>query len=253
MAKTPAFSFYPGDWSRDPQLQMCSASTRGIWINLLCAMWWSPTRGTVTGSLEEMCKLGNCTKQELGIFLEENCHHNFADVTSCHNAVSSNVTVSNRRMVREEKVKESARFRKSRQRSRRESQESHRSVTLALPSTPSTPSPSTPIQDKKVISPEAKPELPEWFITCLKTSPNFCILSDDKHAKFWKAMSTAYDPYEWLKWDEEIQKADAWIAANPQRRPRALTRFLQSWFNRAVEHGRIQHAKEQRARTQTTR
>jgi len=102
----------------------------------------------------------------------------------------------------------------------------------------------------KEIGTEAKTVdgLPDWFCTCLKDSPNFSSLLHQKHSAFWHTMSTAYDPYEWLKWDEQIHKADAWIEANPQKRPRQHTRFLKNWFERAVEHGRIQRAKEARAR-----
>lgn len=112
---------------------MASAATRGVWINLLCAMWWAPSRGILVGTREELCKLANCTEGEFGQFLIENSRLNFADVTNSHNAV----TVKNRRMVREEKIRESARCRKSRQRSR----ESHAPVTPASPSTPSTAAP----------------------------------------------------------------------------------------------------------------
>ncbi len=79
--------------------------------------------------------------------------------------------------------------------------------------------------------------LPPWFCRVLEKSPVFSPLAHGD-AVFWKAMSEAYDPYTWLKWDEQIQKADAWIAANPQRRPRALKRFIRNWFERAVDRGR---------------
>ena len=79
--------------------------------------------------------------------------------------------------------------------------------------------------------------IPDWFKAVLLVSPTFKPLADG-HCAFWTAMSAAYDPYEWLKWDEEIQKAEAWIAANPGRKPRALKRFLRNWFERSVEHRR---------------
>ncbi len=79
--------------------------------------------------------------------------------------------------------------------------------------------------------------LPEWFRLVLSKSPVFAPLATGEKA-FWDAMSKAYDPYEWLKWDEELQKADVWIAANPQRKPRALKRFIRNWFERTIEHRR---------------
>jgi hypothetical protein len=139
MGKNPAFQFYPRDWLSDTELQQASASTRGIWTNLLSHMWFSQQRGVVSGTVQEMCQLGGCTESEWLIFYEQNCRLKFADVTFCDGIV----TVKNRRMVREEKARESARLRKSRERSR----ESHTEVTLASPSTPSTPSPKSKYKD----------------------------------------------------------------------------------------------------------
>jgi hypothetical protein len=34
----PSFSFYPDDWLNDLKLRTCSASTRGIWADLICLM-----------------------------------------------------------------------------------------------------------------------------------------------------------------------------------------------------------------------
>ena len=79
---------------------------------------------------------------------------------------------------------------------------------------------------------------PAWFGDLLTTSRNFAVLTNGKHSAFWTAMAKAYDPYEWLAWDDEIRKADAWIEANPQRRPRDVRRFLRNWFERAVERRR---------------
>lgn len=127
------------------------------------------------------------------------------------------------------------------------------SITSSLLPSPPLPVPTLQVQEpEKAVGADpsgtapAHPQdngLPDWFKEALEKSPYFQDLAIG-HAKFWQAMSVAYDPYEWLKWDEEIQKADAWIAANPQRRPRALPRFLRNWFERAVERRRKeQHAK----------
>lgn len=34
----PWFKFYPTDWRADPALRMCSATARGVWIDLICLM-----------------------------------------------------------------------------------------------------------------------------------------------------------------------------------------------------------------------
>ena len=45
MAKAPAFQFYPGDWRRDVGVQSLDYEHRGMWIELLCMMWFSDERG----------------------------------------------------------------------------------------------------------------------------------------------------------------------------------------------------------------
>jgi len=112
VGKAPAFQWYPNDWLRDTQA--ATATVRGIWIDLLCAMWWSATRGTLTGTEAELCRFGRCTPEEWGQFLEQNTRLKFADVTISDGLV----TVSNRRMVREESDRESTRCRVQRFRKR---------------------------------------------------------------------------------------------------------------------------------------
>ncbi|MDI9588936.1 MAG: hypothetical protein QM234_08305 [Acidobacteriota bacterium] len=46
--KTPSFQFYPGDWLKDPALMTCSYTERGIWMSILCLMFLSPTKYSLT-------------------------------------------------------------------------------------------------------------------------------------------------------------------------------------------------------------
>lgn len=41
----PYFQFYPADWLTDTSLRLCSAETRGVWIDLLCFMSLANERG----------------------------------------------------------------------------------------------------------------------------------------------------------------------------------------------------------------
>lgn len=43
--KQPSFPFYPGDWIKDPELSICSATDRGVWMDALCLMWECTPRG----------------------------------------------------------------------------------------------------------------------------------------------------------------------------------------------------------------
>lgn len=45
--KLPAFQFYPGDWMKDPALRVCSHTTKGVYIDMLCLMFECEQRGVL--------------------------------------------------------------------------------------------------------------------------------------------------------------------------------------------------------------
>jgi hypothetical protein len=110
--KAPAFQFYTGDWLKDPQLSMCSPATRGVWMDLLCAMHELGRSGQVTGTVEQLCRLCRCTTAEMRAALAELDSAKTAQISD-RNGV---VTVICRRMQREhrERTLTNARVRKHR-------------------------------------------------------------------------------------------------------------------------------------------
>jgi hypothetical protein len=112
MNKRPSLQFYPADWLKDPDLQMCSMNTVGVWINLLCRMWESKEEGVLKGKVEELALLVGANPVEFERFLNDVKSHNFADVTNCN----GDVTIICRRMNRLYKEREGtkARVRKHR-------------------------------------------------------------------------------------------------------------------------------------------
>ena len=46
-ARRKAFSFYPCDWLKDPDLRRCSVAARGVWIDLLCLMFECESPGVL--------------------------------------------------------------------------------------------------------------------------------------------------------------------------------------------------------------
>lgn len=109
--KAPAFQFYIKDWLSDFELQSASSSTRGVWINALCLMWTSKTRGKLTGQSEILCRILNCTQPEFDVFKAEAQALGFCYI-KCD--ADSNITLENRRMRREEKARENNRERQRR-------------------------------------------------------------------------------------------------------------------------------------------
>lgn len=108
--KNPAFQFYPSDWIRDPQLRQATFQTRGIWIDVLCYMWWSDKKGSLTGTKDGLSRLLGCSTIEFDVFIEELKLLGFGDVTFDNETI----TLNNRRMVKDEKARENNRLRQQR-------------------------------------------------------------------------------------------------------------------------------------------
>lgn len=112
--KLPAFQFYPGDWMKDPELSMCSPATRGIWIDLLCAMHELDRCGEIRGTLAQIARLCRCSVSELQTAIAELSTTRTADVAWADNTT---VVVQNRRMRGEFKGRRNATERQQRKRS----------------------------------------------------------------------------------------------------------------------------------------
>jgi hypothetical protein len=113
-------------------------------------MWFAPERGKLEGTIEQLCYLIKCDVDTIAKSIKEldilkianvTCH---GDVTNCH----TNITIINRRMYNDSKLKENARLRK---RKEREIKSCHKDVTTHSPSLPLSPSKKKGIK-KKVLS-----------------------------------------------------------------------------------------------------
>lgn len=151
MSKRPFIQLYTGDWLSDGKLRMCAASTRGVWADTLCAMHREGERGYLTGTLEQLSRLANCSDADFNQALDELADTATATVIdhsrvlngSSYEVVDNSVekplnelcpslpaeksptflalcpgkfTVINRRMAREYILRENTRLRKKRQR-----------------------------------------------------------------------------------------------------------------------------------------
>lgn len=94
MGKLPYIQFFTGDWIKDPKLTMCSASTRGIWIDAICAMHESEQRGIIEGSPEQLARIFRASLSEVQSAVDE------LQVTGTANVIIRNgsITLINRRM-----------------------------------------------------------------------------------------------------------------------------------------------------------
>lgn len=81
----------------DPRLSMCQPNTRGIWMDLLCAMHELGRMGVISGTREQLARIGRCSTAELDHAIADLQNSQAADVAHRNDIV----TVSNRRMKRE--------------------------------------------------------------------------------------------------------------------------------------------------------
>jgi hypothetical protein len=62
--KQPHIQFYTGDWLKDPELSMCSPATRGIWIDMICAIHELQNGGKLVANPQQLSRLCRCSEQE---------------------------------------------------------------------------------------------------------------------------------------------------------------------------------------------
>ncbi len=147
MGKAPAFQFYVSDWMIDTRT--LSLSAKGAWIDLLCAMWHSQTRGMLSLTWLGYARLLGVTVDQAKAVISElidmrvcdyeveeegcngNCNANVTvnvtqktgqnvtqkmlHVTECN----GNVTLINRRMFREYKESKNSKLRVYKHREKR--------------------------------------------------------------------------------------------------------------------------------------
>lgn len=108
--------FSPADWTRDTRLLTLSA--KGAWIDILCALWGSATRGALTLSVSEWARIMGCTKDEAVAVVNELVTLKVMDVCAeppCKlpllSSLKSAVRISSRRILREEEKKQKNRER----------------------------------------------------------------------------------------------------------------------------------------------
>jgi hypothetical protein len=97
----------------DTELSKCTPATRGVWIDLICAMHQSGRSGELCGTTDQIARLARCSTAELTLALTELQTTGTADVTLRNN----NVTVINRLMKREAKDRQGTALRVQKHRS----------------------------------------------------------------------------------------------------------------------------------------
>lgn len=100
MAKLPYMQFFPGDYIKDTRL--LSLQARGAWMDLLCLMWDSNPRGVVSHNYQAYSRLFGCDEPTAKASIEELV---MAKICDCQDINNTTVTLSCRRMVKDEKLR----------------------------------------------------------------------------------------------------------------------------------------------------
>lgn len=232
MGKNPAFQFYPGDWVQDTRA--LSLAAKGAWIDLLCAMWRSQTRGSLTLSMVGYSRIISATVDQTEAVITELTDLGICDsVTLCN----KNVTLSNRRMQREENERISTRLRVKKFRKR----ESNADVTVLSSS-------SSSVLPKKLIQNSKSLQKKETLLdTAFAESDVKIAYGRSSHEKVLFDQTTGTfsglngreelwaKAYPAVNVEQEILRAAAWLASNPKNKKSDYLRFLNNWISRAQD------------------
>jgi hypothetical protein len=99
VGKTPAFQFFPGDWTRDLDDQ--DLQVEGAWIRICCRLWWSETRGQATKPLREWARILRKTERKTKEILQILIEKGIASGSVLDN---QNVTIISRRIVKDARI-----------------------------------------------------------------------------------------------------------------------------------------------------
>lgn len=117
MAGFPWIQFYPRDWTAGTR--MLTLAAKGAWIDILAALHDSPTRGSMTLTVEAWARVLSISPDEAGRVLAEIKNTGVGNVVMGGNG---SVMVECRRMLREEHAREKNRQRVQRHRNKDEAQ-----------------------------------------------------------------------------------------------------------------------------------
>lgn len=99
MGKNPGFYFYPSDWTRDLDDQ--DIEIEGAWIRVCCRLWWADNRGQATKTLKEWSRILRKTEKKTMKIFQILIEKHIASGSVLDN---QNVTIINRRMVRDSEI-----------------------------------------------------------------------------------------------------------------------------------------------------
>lgn len=237
------FPFYPRDWKSDRQLGRASATSRGVWMELLSTMFIE-NADQISGTIDELSRDARCSVPDITTFIEDARSQQFCDVTECNGVY----TIVSRRFAREAKDRERNREKVSRFRSNQSAQKQRNcSVTVAKPNVTSVSDSVSSAHSNSASDPKRKPET-SWPDD-LRLTDEMKRFADEEHIDAerefaaWQDDCLAHDRRyrDWqAAWRARIRNAPRFAGPAsttvPRRSPRGTADFGNSGMANLANH-----------------
>jgi len=202
----PSWQFYPTDWLGNSDLGLCSLKAQGLWVRMLCLMFFSPVRGELrrsagdTISSKTLAKLTGETEQEIDTLINELYNNGVFSYTE-------DKVIYCRRMKRE-----SERLKLKQEAGRLGGLNGKQNTKQNL---------AKPEVEVEVLS------IYNNIISFLNKSLYFNTIIEKDF--FTYALIKAYPQVNIL---QELKKMEAWLTANPSRLKSNYRRFINNWISK---------------------
>lgn len=124
MSKLPWMQFDVADWMQDTRALSCMA--KGAWIDILCSMWRSKERGKISLPMIGYARLIGTDEVTAQSIIQELIELGICDTSK---ECNGNVTLTSRRMARDEREREQTNMRVKRYRNAHVTEDCNASVT----------------------------------------------------------------------------------------------------------------------------
>jgi hypothetical protein len=219
--KLPFLQFYPSDYLVDTRILTLSA--RGAWVDILCVLHGSSTRGTATFPVRGWSRIMGVSEAEFETAVEEIDAMKVGNVLRCSNG---DVTITCRRMLNEAITREQTRLRVQNHRNKERNNGSNASSNASV-----TPNKSEVISQKleEEAESEADAPPPDLPFDDLPDQPEKPQKQPKQTDAEWLADLATSPAYRGIDIRREHAKALVWAAANKKTMSRR--RFV-NWINK---------------------
>jgi hypothetical protein len=219
--KLPFLQFYPSDYLVDTRILTLSA--RGAWVDILCVLHGSSTRGTATFPVRGWSRIMGVSEAEFETAVEEIDAMKVGNVLRCSNG---DVTITCRRMLNEAITREQTRLRVQNHRNKERNNERNASSNASV-----TPNKSEVRSQKSEEEAESEADAPppDLPFDDLPDQPEKPKKQPKQTDAEWLADLATSPAYRGIDVRREHAKALIWAAANKKTMSRR--RFV-NWINK---------------------